>query len=124
MPRHFERGQADGAELAEFELRHAWGLFAFHWQAHGNHYAIGGEVHLWRQAGVTVVVSGSREHFKTAGGIDEAEAFAAVVERPDTRGNSDLISLKERGGTESRLPSPILRKTVVSTREVAMSPRP
>lgn len=50
---------------AEFERRRAHGLFAFHWTAHGNTYGIGCEIHAWRQAGLTVVVSGSREHFRT-----------------------------------------------------------
>jgi len=54
----------------EFALRRAHGLFAFHWHAHGNDYGIGCEVHDWRKAGLTVVVSGSREHFLTSGGID------------------------------------------------------
>ena len=47
---------------AEFALRRAHGLFAFHWQAHGNDYGIGREIQAWRAAGLTVVVSGSREH--------------------------------------------------------------
>jgi ribose 1,5-bisphosphokinase len=54
---------------AEFALRRAHGLFAFHWQAHGNDYGIGREIDAWRAAGLTVVVSGSREHYeKMAGG--------------------------------------------------------
>jgi ribose 1,5-bisphosphokinase len=56
---------------AEFALRRAHGLFAFHWEAHGNHYGIGREIHAWRQSGLTVVVSGSREHFLKLGGIDD-----------------------------------------------------
>src|SRR5262249_30542502 len=47
----------------EFDLRRTHGLFAFDWQAHGNRYGIGCEIHAWRQSGLTVVVSGSREHF-------------------------------------------------------------
>jgi ribose 1,5-bisphosphokinase len=56
---------------AEFALRRAHGLFAFHWHAHGNDYAIGREIHIWRKSGLTVVVSGSREHFRHMGGIDD-----------------------------------------------------
>jgi ribose 1,5-bisphosphokinase len=56
---------------SEFAARRAHGLFAFHWQAHGNDYGIGVEVHTWRETGLTVVVSGSREHFQRVGGIDE-----------------------------------------------------
>lgn len=56
---------------AEFALRREHGLFAFHWEAHGNHYGIGREIHGWRNAGLTVVISGSREHFLKLGGIDD-----------------------------------------------------
>jgi ribose 1,5-bisphosphokinase len=56
---------------AEFALRRGHGLFAFHWQAHGNDYGIGREIHAWRKAGLTVVVSGSREHFQKVGGVDD-----------------------------------------------------
>ena len=38
---------------AEFALRRAHGLFAFHWQAHGNDYGIGREIHAWRAAGLS-----------------------------------------------------------------------
>jgi ribose 1,5-bisphosphokinase len=54
---------------AEFALRRSHGLFAFHWQAHGNEYGIGREIHAWRKAGLTVVVSGSREHFLEMAGV-------------------------------------------------------
>jgi ribose 1,5-bisphosphokinase len=56
---------------AEFALRRAHSLFAFHWQAHGNEYGIGREIHAWRKAGLTVVVSGSREHFQKVNGVDD-----------------------------------------------------
>ncbi len=55
---------------AEFALRRAHGLFAFHWQAHGNDYGIGREIEAWRGAGLTVVVSGSREHYEKMAGSD------------------------------------------------------
>ncbi len=50
---------------AEFAVRRAAGLFAFHWQAHDISYGIGIEIEAWRRAGFVVVVSGSREHFQT-----------------------------------------------------------
>ena len=48
----------------EFATRRAYGLFAYHWNAHGNDYGVGREIHDWRAAGLTVVVSGSREHYE------------------------------------------------------------
>ncbi len=55
---------------AEFAARRAHGLFAYHWQAHGNDYGVGREIHDWRQAGMAVVVSGSRDHFQKTGGLE------------------------------------------------------
>lgn len=48
---------------AEFGLRRDRGLFVMDWAANGLLYAIGREVELWRDAGLAVVISGSREHF-------------------------------------------------------------
>lgn len=50
---------------AEFATRRDAGLFTFHWRAHGFQYAIGTEIDAWRRAGFLVVISGSREHFKS-----------------------------------------------------------
>ena len=66
---------------AEFAVRRAHGLFAFHWQAHGNHYGIGREIHAWRKAGLTVVVSGSREHFQDVAGVDP-ETYPVLITAP------------------------------------------
>src|SRR5260221_12325862 len=49
----------------EFETRRVAGLFTFHWHAHGFRYGIGIEIEAWRRAGFLVVVSGSRQHFRT-----------------------------------------------------------
>lgn len=69
---------------AEFALRRAHRLFAFHWEAHGNHYGIGREIHAWRNAGLSVVVSGSREHFLKLGGIDE-DTHPVLITAPAER---------------------------------------
>jgi ribose 1,5-bisphosphokinase len=45
---------------AEFELRLANGLFALSWESHGFAYGIGREIDLWMEAGLSVVVNGSR----------------------------------------------------------------
>jgi ribose 1,5-bisphosphokinase len=49
----------------EFRTRRDKGLFSYDWRAHGVRYAVGKEVETWRRAGFLVVVSGSREHFKS-----------------------------------------------------------
>ena len=88
---------------AEFALRRAHGLFAFHWHAHGNDYGIGHEIHAWRHAGLAVVVSGSREHFRTMDGIDEATVPVLITapaerlkERLLKRGREDAAAAAER----------------------------
>lgn len=49
----------------EFETRRAGGLLAFDWQAYGFRYGVGTEIESWHRAGFVVVVSGSREHFRS-----------------------------------------------------------
>lgn len=90
---------------AEFAQRRLHGLFAFHWEAHGNHYGIGREVHGWRKAGLTVVVSGSREHFLKLGGIDDdthpvliTAPAQRLAERLAARGREDQDAAIERLG--------------------------
>jgi ribose 1,5-bisphosphokinase len=74
----------------EFARRRAWGLFAFHWQAHGNDYGIGIEIDAWRDAGLAVVVSGSREHFQMLGGIGE-EILPVLITAPTERLQERLL---------------------------------
>ncbi|EKV30944.1 Guanylate kinase [Caenispirillum salinarum AK4] len=45
---------------AEYAERLGRGLFAMAWDSHGLRYAIGREIDLWLDAGMTVVVNGSR----------------------------------------------------------------
>lgn len=88
---------------AEFALRRAHGLFAFHWQAHGNDYGIGREIYAWRKTGLTVVVSGSREHFQKDGG-DDPDTHPVVItasperlaERLASRGREDPAEAARR----------------------------
>ena len=72
----------------EFATRRTYGLFAYHWNAHGNDYGVGREIHDWRAAGLTVVVSGSRDHFLRTGGLDSL-ARPVLITAPAER-------LKER----------------------------
>ena len=89
--------------LSEFARRRAWGLFAFHWQAHGNEYGIGVEINAWRDAGLAVVVSGSREHFRTLSGTDEPTIPVLITapaerlqERLQQRGREDAAASAAR----------------------------
>lgn len=69
---------------AEFAMRRAYGLLAYHWHAHGNDYGVGREIHDWRAAGMTVVVSGSRDHFLRTGGLD-SQARPVLITAPAER---------------------------------------
>ncbi len=86
ITRAAEAGGENHVELspAEFGLRRTHGLFAFHWRAHGNEYGIGREIYSWRRAGLTVVVSGSREHFQQIGGIDD-DTHPVLITAPADR---------------------------------------
>lgn len=87
----------------EFAVWRSHGLFAFHWQAHGNHYGIGREIHAWRKAGLTVVVSGSREHFQNVAGVDP-DTYPVLItapagqlrERLSARGREDEAAAAKR----------------------------
>ncbi|MBS0520990.1 MAG: phosphonate metabolism protein/1,5-bisphosphokinase (PRPP-forming) PhnN [Proteobacteria bacterium] len=88
---------------AEFAMRRSHGLFAFHWRAHGNDYGIGREIHAWRRAGLTVVVSGSREHFQKVEGVDDdtypvliTAPAETLAERLATRGREDETAARAR----------------------------
>ena len=69
----------------EFELRKARGLFAFEWQAYGFAYGIGIEIKTWLNAGLSVVMDGSRAHF-----IGERASIADVVPVLVTVGGEEL----------------------------------
>jgi ribose 1,5-bisphosphokinase len=105
ITRPAEAGGENHVELspAEFGLRRTHGLFAFHWQAHGNEYGIGREIYSGRRAGLTVVVSGSREHFQQLGGVDDnthpvlvTAPAERLIERLATRAREDAEAAAER----------------------------
>jgi ribose 1,5-bisphosphokinase len=87
----------------EFATRRAYGLFAYHWNAHGNDYAVGREIHDWRAAGLTVVVSGSRDDVLRTGGLDSqarpvlvTASAASLRQRLAARGRESAIEAAER----------------------------
>lgn len=88
---------------AEFAVRRAHGLFAYHWHAHGNDYGVGREIHEWRAAGMTVVVSGSRDHFQRTGGLDSLARPVLITAPPErlqqrlaSRGRETALEAAER----------------------------
>lgn len=51
---------------AEFRRRLASGCFAMYWHSHGLDYGIGREIDLWLDAGLAVVLNGSRGYLAEA----------------------------------------------------------
>jgi ribose 1,5-bisphosphokinase len=88
---------------AEFAARKEAGLFAFDWQVRDVGYAIGAEIALWRRAGLTAVVSGSRADWAT-GKPSHAGAVPVLIEatpailaaRLAARGREDAGEIEAR----------------------------
>lgn len=68
ITRSARAGGENHVELSEreFETRLRHGCFAMHWQSHGFHYGIGTEVRAWMNAGLSVVMNGSRAYLDSA----------------------------------------------------------
>jgi ribose 1,5-bisphosphokinase len=105
--------------LAEFHARRAQGLFVMDWEAHGLFYAIGREIEAWRQAGLVVVVSGSRAHFEQALAKSAAVMPVVVTCAPETlakrlaqRGRESEAAIAER---LKRNPAPALAHPALVT---------
>lgn len=88
---------------AEFMLRRERGLFAMDWAANGLRYGIGREVELWRDAGLAVVISGSREHYaaELAGRRDITPVLITapsdvLQQRLSSRGREDQSAIAGR----------------------------
>ncbi|BCS89876.1 phosphonate metabolism protein/1,5-bisphosphokinase (PRPP-forming) PhnN [Pseudodesulfovibrio sediminis] len=50
----------------EFQGRLERGAFALNWESHGFRYGIGGEIDIWLESGMNVVVNGSRAYLPEA----------------------------------------------------------
>ena len=68
ITRAADAGGENHVELSddEFFIRYSRNMFAMSWQAHGMSYGIGQEVHQWMDAGLSVVVNGSRAYLNAA----------------------------------------------------------
>lgn len=70
--RYITRGAEAGGENHvhlqpdEFQARVERGVFALHWDSHGYRYGIGCEIDAWMEAGLNVVVNGSRGYLPMA----------------------------------------------------------
>jgi len=88
---------------AEFQLRLTRGLFALSWESHGFAYGIGREIDVWMEAGLSVVINGSREALPRALEV-YLELLPVLVDVPeemlrqrlDARGREDAGEIKAR----------------------------
>ncbi|WP_421996385.1 phosphonate metabolism protein/1,5-bisphosphokinase (PRPP-forming) PhnN [Reyranella sp.] len=99
---------------AEFALRRGHGLFAYHWHAHGNDYGIGREIQAWRAIGLTVVVSGSREHYEKIAGSD-ADLHPLLITAPSGALQSRLAARGRENAVEAA--QRLARSTAYSIRD-------
>ena len=87
----------------EFQLRLSRGLFALSWESHGFAYGIGREIDLWLEAGLSVVVNGSREALSRVV-MAYPEMLSVLVEVPEeilrqrlgARGREDAGEIQAR----------------------------
>lgn len=105
----------------EFSLRRGRGLFSMDWAANGLFYGIGREVELWRDAGLAVVISGSREYFAdTLAGRSEIvpvliTAPADVLQRRlSARGREDGTAIAGRLERNGAIQPDGFRHTIVN----------
>ena len=87
----------------EFALRREHPPFPFAWETYGLRYGIGIEIDAWRDAGLAVVIDGSRAHFAalTKSGTDilpvlVTAPYAVRRERLIARGRDDAEAIAAR----------------------------
>jgi ribose 1,5-bisphosphokinase len=88
---------------AEFTQLRARGGFALDWTAHDMHYGIGVEIRAWLEAGLSVVVSGSRAEWPNAAATLPGALPVLITASPGvlasrlgTRGREDRAAIESR----------------------------
>jgi ribose 1,5-bisphosphokinase len=88
---------------AEFQIRLTRGLFALSWESHGFAYGIGREIELWMEAGLSVVMNGSRAALSRSL-VAYPGLLPVLVDVPDeilrerlnVRGREDTVEIQAR----------------------------
>lgn len=83
----------------EFELLLETGCFAMHWRAHGFSYGIGVEIGAWLDAGLSVVVSGSRAYGEQACRLF-SNLLPVLIDVPDSRVRERLAARRRESEEE------------------------
>lgn len=92
----------------EYEFRLSRGLFALSWESHGFAYGIGREIDIWMEAGLSVVVNGSREALSRAV-MAYPELLPVLVDVPEE-------ILRQRLGARGREDAGEIRARLVRSR--------
>ncbi|MEO0443265.1 MAG: ribose 1,5-bisphosphokinase [Pseudomonadota bacterium] len=95
----------------DYKLRKQQGLFALSWQANGCDYAVGVELKHWLDAGLSVIVNGSRAYLpmakalfpKTLISIEVSVADDVLQQRLALRNRESEEQIKQRLDRHSRL---------------------
>lgn len=66
----------------EFNMREQSGLFAMHWTSHKHLYGISSEIDTWLDAGLNVIMNGSREYLSKA--LEQYEQLVPVMINVDS----------------------------------------
>lgn len=87
----------------EFRMREQSGLFAMHWASHDHLYGISSEIDSWLDAGINVIMNGSREYLANAmGQYDELVPVMINVDstllrqRLINRGRESVAEIEKR----------------------------
>ncbi|MFO7595391.1 MAG: phosphonate metabolism protein/1,5-bisphosphokinase (PRPP-forming) PhnN [Desulfocurvibacter africanus] len=102
----------------EFAFRKACGFFALSWRSNGLDYGLGLELDHWLEAGLLVVLNGSREHLPQALGkypslvpvLVRADA-GRIRERLDNRGREGQAEVEARMAKAKRLDHGVIGAT-------------
>jgi len=89
---------------AEFDKRLKLGAFAMHWAAHGQRYAVGGEINQWLDQGISVLINGSRAFLPEALALYHHRLVPVLVEvdpatlrsRLQQRGRESAAEIEQR----------------------------
>ncbi|EGB15439.1 phosphonate metabolism protein/1,5-bisphosphokinase (PRPP-forming) PhnN [Pseudodesulfovibrio mercurii] len=88
----------------EYRARLDLGLFALAWDSHGNRYGVGVEIDAWMEAGLNVVVNGSRAYLpEAARRYPELVPVLVVVDQDILRQRLILRGRETAGEIEDRL---------------------
>ena len=124
--RYITRGADAGGEshqtvsVEAFKILRDRGDFAMHWMGNGLQYGVGVEIDEWLDAGISVVVNGSRDYLPTAAQrypslcpVLIAVSDAVLSERLKGRARESLVEIQNRMARSQMIARPDHKAMVV-----------